>query len=654
MLSSIKSKIKTKTLYHELIKELNKNSLDEGKVLKIIKNKSIDINEKDDKGRTLLFDLVKRHKIESIKLLLKQGLKLEIEDIYGKTVMNEAVNQDDGIMVRFLLDAGFNLNYINKSRRSILQDIALEGKHKMFEIFMIREADLLHKDRYARNVLFDAVEGESVEIIEEIVNNIPLEEMNICDIEGESALFNAVLKEKPKLALFLVRHGIDVNIVNNEGRNALFNAILLGADNLEVIEKMIRKGIDLSLADKNGFNIVHEILMVYKMIKKPMEEEETKSKYRLVKPSRNYFKLMSVLMEYDLPINDPLKDGQSLLYHEVAKRSYLTIEFLIKSGANLNVPNEEGQTILFKTLYGGVSNIKMIEYLIEKGADIEHRDYEERTIIDEIVDIILIQQNMKKPNHRRFLDIKPDESYFGVLKRLLAYKPLINKAKSNGRTIIFDLVHYNDFELLKLFLNSDIDINRMDDEHKTPLCIMVEHGLTLSNPQEREEFIKRLSFILKYRVNVNAVDHDGRTILHKAVIADDIEVIEKLVSSKKVDLHIKDKQGRNALHHTQWKGNAKIARLLIASGAKFNEPDGAGFTILNYAAILGHLTLVQVLISYGVLMYNKHKKSKAVTQFFIKNEANLDKLLQGNITDANMQSAIAQVVKNLKNEIHAV
>jgi ankyrin repeat protein len=126
--------------------------------------------------------------------------------------------------------------------------------------------------------------------------------------------------------------------------------------------------------------------------------------------------------------------------------------------------------------------------------------------------------------------------------------------------------------------------------------------------------------------------------------------MEKLLT-KKVNLDIKDKQGRTALHHTQWKGNYKIARLLIAAGANINEPDYAGFTILNYAAILGHTKLVVVLILSGVLMYNHNKKSKSVAKFFREREKNLDNLLDANITDTKMRTAIEEVVENLKKEI---
>ena len=182
---------------------------------------------------------------------------------------------------------------------------------------------------------------------------------------------------------------------------------------------------------------------------------------------------------------------------------------------------------------------------------------------------------------------------------------------------------------------------------------MIDNGLKLKKIKDRESFLEKVVFLLKFRVDINSVDKDGRTIFHKAVIADDLELVEKLLT-KKADLNIKDKQGRTPLHHTQWKGNYRIARLLIAAGADMNEPDYAGFTILNYAAILGHTRLVVVLIASGVLMYNKAKKSKAICAFFREKEANLNKLLETNITDAKMKSAIEQVIENLKKEIRQV
>lgn len=653
MLKLLKSKTTNETIFKELIKELHSTVFDEKKILKLLKNKDINIHAVDDTGKTLLFDVVKKRKLESVKFLLQHGLSINAEDNYGKTVLNEAINIDDGIMIRFLLENGANVHYINKSKRTIMQDLALEGNAKYFKLLMIRQPDLKHKDLYLRNVLFDAIEGGNLEIIKDVINEFEEEDLNSVDYNGRTALFYAVLKEDITIAKWLISYGVDVNITDNNQQNVLFNTVILGAQNIPIIDLLVKKGINLHQEDKAGFTILDEILKLLEICKEPILEGT--SKYRFVNKDRNYLHVTSVLLEHDLNLCHPNKEGKTILHQEVFKKNYETIDFLITAGIPVDIIDNEGRTILFDIIFEGLSALEMIEYLTQKGANIEHRDNEDRTIIDDLVELVLIQQNTKRPRHRRFLNMKQDENYFELLRRVLStYKPKINRPKKNGQTIIFELVNYNNNELLKLFISNDIDINLMDENMQTPLSFLVEQGMALTNSKQRDDFFERLNILLKYRVNINAMDKNGRTVLHKAVIADDFEVVEKLILSKKLDIAIKDAQGRTALHHTQWKGNTKIAKLLLLNGANINEADSAGYTLLNYAAILGHTQLVQLLISYGVLMYNKNKKSSSVTQFFLKNESNLDKLLQGDITDEKMRSTISEVVRNLKNEIRSV
>ena len=124
--------------------------------------------------------------------------------------------------------------------------------------------------------------------------------------------------------------------------------------------------------------------------------------------------------------------------------------------------------------------------------------------------------------------------------------------------------------------------------------------------------------------------------------------------TKKADLTLKDIHGRTALHHTQWHGNYKIARWLMAAGGDINQPDNTGFTLLNYAAIFGHIKLVISLIASGVLMYNRNPKNKKVAKFFKEREKNLDRLLINDIGDIKMQGALEEVVENLKKAINEV
>lgn len=631
-----------------LQKELMKNYVDEKKVQTLI-DSGVNINRRDSKGRTLLFDLASKRRIESIKILIKNGIDINAEDSYGKTILSEAVDRIDGMMIRFLLEHGASVNHINSSGRTVLQDAALEENVKVFEILMSQKPDLNIKDHYGKTVLFDAVEGGNLAIIREILNNI--DDPNVVDDNGQTVLFHSVLKDNPLVTKFLISNGVDVNILDKKRQNALFNAVVLGADNLENIEVLILNEIKINIKDFSDKTLLDEILYLLTLVKS--KDEKIDGKYRLAGIERNYLKLTGILIDSGLAIDRIDSHGKTVLYKEVDRENYDTVDFLISSGANVNAEDIEGRTVLFDAVLKGPMNMKMIDHLISKGANIDHRDFMERSIIDDLCEAVLIIENNKKPSSKKFFELRETENYFALLKKMLIFKPKINIPKKNGQTIMFDLVTEDNLDLLKLIVNSGIDLNIVDNNNNTALSHLIDEGLKISNQREKEHFLERLVFLLKFRIDVNTIDREGRTIFHKAVLSDDIEIVEKLLT-KKTNLDIKDRQGRTALHHTQWKGNYKIARLLIAAGANIDEADHAGFTILNYAAILGHTKLVLVLIVSGVLMYNHRKKSLSVAKFFKEREKNLDKLTDANITDDKMRRALKEVAENLKKEINDV
>ena len=632
-----------------LHKELLKNYIDEKKIQSLI-DSGLNINRRDEKGRTLLFQLAAKRRIESIKILIKNGIDINAEDNYGKTVLSEAVNKIDGMMIRFLIENGASVNHVNSSGRTVIQDAALEENDKVFDILMTQKPDLTLKDHYGKTVLFDAIEGGSLNIVREVVNNT--DDINIVDNNGQGALFYSVLKEDDSITKFLIENGINVNILDKKRQTALFNALILGSKNLSVIELLLEKGVKLNVKDYADKTLLDEILKINAIAKDP-NNFKIEGKYRLVRKDRNYIKLTGILIENGLAIDRIDSQGQTVLYKEVERENYDTVDFLIDSGADVNAQDNDGRTVLFDAILKGPSNMNMIDHLLSKNADIDHRDFQERTVIDDLVEAILITQNNKKPSSRRFLELKEEENYLTLLKKMLIFKPRINLPKEDGRTILFDVITQNNIELIKVFINAGADLNVLDNENNSPLSYMIDEGLAITKQKEKEQFLERLVFVLKFRIDVNTIDNDGKTIFHKAVLANDLDVVEKLLT-KKTNLNIKDKQGRTALHHTQWKGNYKIARLLIAAGADINEPDYAGFTILNYAAILGHTRLLVVLILSGVLMYNHNKKSKSVAKFFKERESNLDTLLNANITDEKMRRAIEEVTENLKKEINEV
>ena len=629
-------------------KELFSDNIDLKKIQKNI-DKGMDINSIDENGRTILFSLCAKQKLQAIKILIKNKIDLSIEDKYGRTVLDEAVSRNDGVMIRFLLENGFDINHKNSSKRTILQDVALEGNFKVFQILMAYHPNYDEIDSYGKTVLFDAVEGGSANIVRELVNH--MENIDVVDENKQTALFSAVLKENTKIAETLILFGINLNSLDNHRRNVLFNTVLLGTKNIDILKLMIKKKIDINHVDINGENILDELLYIIDLqLRTPKKLLQLEGNYSLIKKETRYLDLALVLIENGLDINKMDEYGITTLSKEVEKKNYEHIEFLIECGADINKKNINGKTLLLNEVMRGNSNYRMINFLIKHGADIELRDADERTVIDDLLEIILIQKGFKEEDFEKYPDIYEDEDYDLLFKKMLTFRPDLDKTRSDGRNILFDIIPYNDFDTARLLFNYGINPNIVDNEGNTPLSVLIDHGLKLEDSKERELFLERLVFLLKFRVNVDIQDKNGYTVFHKTVIANDLLVIEKLLT-KKADLTLKDKQGRTALHHTQWNGNYKIARWLIAAGADINQVDNSGFTLLNYAAIFGHIDLVVTLIKSGVLMYNKNKKSKKVAMFLKEKEKNLDNLLINNIIDDKMQEAFKEVIENTKREI---
>lgn len=630
-------------------KEILKNEPDLKKIEKFLE-KGIDLNRKDDKGRTILYPLVAKRKVDVVKLLLDRGIDINSEDIYGKTVLNECIDKNDGLMIRFLLDHGASINHKNSSNRTIIQDVALSGDFRTFQILNGYKPDFNIKDGYGKTVLFDAVEGGNENIVKEVVNNI--ENINVLDENGETVLFRAVLKEDPTIAKVLILNGIDVNIVNPDGQNALFNAVLLGVKNVDVIKLFIKKGVNLNVMDKYGKTLLDELLYILELQKENLKDLE--GKYRLINETREYLKIAIVLIENGLNIDKIHEDdGLTTLAKEIASKNYDNVKFLLDCGANVNITDEEGYSILYKEILKGYSNYRMIDYLIQYGADINKKNEDEKSIVDELIEIMLIQNGYKKGTTKQILEIRNDERYDLLFKKILSYYPDLNYKRKDGKTVLFDTVLYNDFELIKTLINYGMNPNEIDNDGNTPLSYLVEEGLKINenDKKEKELFHERLVFFLKFRINVDIQDKQGRTVFHKAVIANDLAVVEKLLT-KKANLALKDIHGRTALHHTQWNGNYKIARWLMAAGADMNQPDNSGFTLLNYAVVFGHTKLVIALIASGVLMYNRYPKSQKVAKFLKSKEENMQQLLNANITDIKMKSSLQEAVENTRNEIN--
>lgn len=630
-----------------LLRELLLDNANEDKIKKLIA-KGVDINSVDERGKTILFYLVFKKKFNSIKLLIELGIDLYKEDSTNATILSNSCDKYDFTAAKFLLENGYNINQKNSKGRTLLQELVVSSNLKAYSFLQDFNPDYDSVDNSGKTVLFDAVLSGSLELVEDVVKKV--KDINASDKNGQTALFYSVLQENLRISLVLMAKGININRIDNSGQNALYNAVLLGSRNRILINHLIDRRIDLNVVDNRNMSIVDEIFYITTLQKHDKDIED--KKYLRINQKDDYFSLAQQILGFSSSVDSLDKDGKTTLQKELEKNNYAFAEILIRNKADVEITDENGRSLLHQEILKGFSSRRTVEFLILNGANVDQIDNYGKSILDNLIELYLASEGEKEPREELETYVQENGDFDFYIKKILAHGVNVNLKRFMGRNILFDLVKYNCQVIMDSLVEHGADVNCIDQSGITPITHMVEEGLKLTNIKEQNEFLKRLQSFLKYKVSLDIQDKDGRTVVHKAVIADNLQVVEKLMI-KKANLNIKDSHGRTALHHTQWKGNYEIARWLLAAGADINIPDNSGFNILNYATILGHARLVITLIKSGALLHNNHPKNKKIAAFFKSKERVLDRYLEGtNISDFKMKTALIELVTNFRKEIN--
>jgi len=109
---------------------------------------------------------------------------------------------------------------------------------------------------------------------------------------------------------------------------------------------------------------------------------------------------------------------------------------------------------------------------------------------------------------------------------------------------------------------------------------------------------KVLQWIKRNKDDINVRDEDGRTKLHRAARAGDLDECRRLVAAG-ANVNIADDYGRTPLMRASWHGHLSIVKLLCDHGARVNGRDTWGYTALIIASLTGETDVVEYLISRG-------------------------------------------------------
>ncbi|TPX30503.1 hypothetical protein SmJEL517_g05946 [Synchytrium microbalum] len=215
-----------------------------------------------------------------------------------------------------------------------------------------------------------------------------------------------------------------------------------------------------------------------------------------------------------------------------------TLKWLVQQGANVNTPDDRGQTPLFVAAEGG--HIELVRYLVEK-----------------------CQADVNKPDNRGQTPVfAPTRSDNIELVQYLVEKCQadVNKPDNRGQTPVLIATYSGNIELVQYLVEKcQADVNKPDNDGTTPVLVATRSG--------NIELVQYL--VEKGQVNINTPDNDGQTPLFAAAYSGNIELVQYLVEKCQADVNKPNKYGKTPVFEAAYRGNIELVQYLVEKVCSF-------------------------------------------------------------------------------------
>lgn len=588
MLNGIFNKIYTKEMFLE---ELYHKNFDARKLNDILNSGVVNINNVDEQKNTFLHLCLKKSKFKSSIWLIENGIDISIINNFNQSVLDIAIEKDNYSLVSLILSKNIlDVNKKDKYNRVILQDAIVLGQTRISKLLIEYGADINNKDINNRNSIFDALSYGDKNFIDFLLEQDGLELNNI-DIDNNSIMHHSQVLEDDDKAIKLIENGADTTIKNKKGETYLCNTALRGEEGSHIVDKAIDNGADINSRVVGDNTILMELISTASKL----SDEEKGRRDSLLNISK---KVVSVGVEVDATN----KDGDTALFEAINNLDFRLTAFLLSVGVNPNIKNKNNQTVLFEAVYKGIDALDIILLLLQYGADPTIKNSKHESLYEVLNDIILDTHGKKLLSGDPYVisKIKKDGQYIVILKELLENnKEDLNFLDSYGNPLFFAPLLNDHFPLFKLYIQYGLDIQTLSISGHN---IFFEYVFNmLKNDSVSSNFQNNLSMLISSKVDHNAKDEDGDTVLHKIMNTKcNMSLFNILTEVVLFDYSVQDNIGRTVAHSAIWNNKQKIlSKIATINRDILNIPDNYGILPITYAAILGSKNLVLLFVRLG-------------------------------------------------------
>ncbi|TRW27277.1 ankyrin repeat domain-containing protein [Flavobacterium zepuense] len=412
--------------------------------------------------------------------------------------------------------------------------------------------------------------GASVETIKFLIDQ-PGNSVNKPTHDGRIYLHWAANKGNDELVQYLIAKKSDLNLEDSHGYTPIAFATFNGQTNTAVYEHFFKAGTDPKKKYKDGANLL--------LLALPADKDLTLSDYFVTKglSLKDTDANGSTAFDYAARTGniDQLKtllkkgvkqtDNAMIFAARGSRRSSNTIEVYKYLVDDLKIKptatTPDGQTVLH-FLARKEQQAEIVNYFIAKGVDVNKADKEGTTAL----------MNAASGKDTELLNM------------LIAKTKNINAVNAKGESALTQAVKNSSADVVSLLISKGADVTIKDAKGNNLAYYLIEsYRAPRGGAAQKDDFTEKLNLLQQKGINLASQQKDGSTLYHTAIIKNDLDLLKKLAALK-IDVNAKDTEGVTVLHKAAMisKDDA-ILKYLVGLGAKKDIKTGFDETAYDLA-----------------------------------------------------------------------
>jgi ankyrin repeat protein len=337
----------------------------------LLTRNDIDVNFKDDRGRTaLMFAAMKGHTIITKILLAQAFIEVDGKDRYGKTALSWAAESGYTVIVKMLTMKNADVETRDLYGQTPLLWAATAGQGAVVRLLLEKGADLKPRDCKNRTPLSCAVRGGHVTAVRLLLERgLNFSNMDTC--YDQEQILAAARFGHDMITKQLLCKGVSAEAKDATGQTPLSWAATNSHE--AVVKLLIKEGADLEIQFKNGLTLLwwaagngQEDVMKLLLDRGASLKTKDGDGYTplLLAASNGHESLVRLLLQKGAEHRARNNSNQTSLLLAVKNGHEAVVKLLLEIGANPKVQDDDGWTPL---LWAASNKHEVMLTLLENG-----------------------------------------------------------------------------------------------------------------------------------------------------------------------------------------------------------------------------------------------------------------------------------------------